>query len=63
MKVEKRTDGWWIKSNRPDVEDMGPYATKAEAAEDMQGVVRTLATLDKKEAAKAARKAKRDATT
>lgn len=42
LKLEHKEDGWWIKSDRPDVLDMGPYSSKVEATEDMRGVERTL---------------------
>lgn len=48
LSLEQRDDGWWIVSARPDVLDMGPYKTKAEAQEDKRGVERTLEELDAK---------------
>ncbi len=43
MKVEpkcvKRPDGWWV-TGIPDGEDMGEYATKAEAEEAARGTVK-----------------------
>lgn len=46
MIIEKREDGWWI-TNTPDgVDEMGPYATKGEAEEDLRGVKRFLKELD-----------------
>jgi len=48
MKLEKRPDGWWI-INVPDCEDCGPYDTKAEAKEDMDGLQRTFDHWDDRE--------------
>jgi hypothetical protein len=45
MKVKKLEDGWWIVDVPDDVLEMGPYATKAEALDDMKGVQRTLDSL------------------
>jgi hypothetical protein len=39
MKPERREDGWWI-TEIPGCEDCGPYDTKADATDDMQGVKR-----------------------
>jgi hypothetical protein len=40
MKLVKRDDGWWI-TDVPDSEDCGPYATRPEAKDDMDGLQRT----------------------
>lgn len=39
MKLERRSDGWWIVRLPPD-EDCGPYATKAEAEDGRRGLER-----------------------
>lgn len=36
-RVEKREDGWWIVNYKDDPE-MGPYDTKKEALEDLEGL-------------------------
>ena len=48
MKPTKRGDGWWITDVPEGVEEMGPYASKAEAQDDMAGVKRAFDTLEKK---------------
>lgn len=37
MILEKRVDGWWIIHHDP---ELGPYQTRAEAEDDMRGLVR-----------------------
>jgi hypothetical protein len=46
MKVEKRDDGYWITDVPEGVQEMGNYATKAEAERDMRGVERSLKSLE-----------------
>lgn len=46
MKIVKKPDGFWIISNRDDVMDMGPYDSKDEATKDMEGVERSLKSLE-----------------
>ena len=40
MKIDRKEDGWWIVNTPEGVLEMGPYATKKEAEEDMAGVKR-----------------------
>jgi hypothetical protein len=46
VKLTKRPDGYWITDVPPGVEEMGPYATQAEAEDDRRGVQRTLDELE-----------------
>jgi len=39
MKLEKRSDGWWI-TQIPECPDCGPYNTKDDAREDLNGLDR-----------------------
>ena len=48
MKITKRPDGWWIVNTPDDVEEMGPYDRRVDAAEDMAGVKRFLKEGDKR---------------
>jgi hypothetical protein len=40
LTLERRPDGWWVKSSVPGVDDLGPYDTRGEATEDREGVLR-----------------------
>lgn len=40
MNLQRRTDGWWIVDTPQDVDEMGPYDTKADAQDDLRGVER-----------------------
>lgn len=42
LKLEKRSDGWWITGWPQGFEDCGPYDNKAEANETKAGLERTL---------------------
>jgi len=38
MRIQKRESEYWIVNTPEDVLEMGPYATRAEAKEDLEGV-------------------------
>ena len=42
MRIEAKTDGWWITRTPAGVEEMGPYASRRQAREDRDGVARFL---------------------
>ena len=45
VRIERRSDGWWIVGDPLlGFDDMGPYLTKAEAEDDGAGVARTVVT-------------------
>jgi hypothetical protein len=46
MKLEKRSDGWWIVEIPDTVTEAGPYDKKIEAEEDQQGLARAFKSLD-----------------
>lgn len=48
MKLEKRSDGWWVIETPAGVLEVGPSDTKAEAQEDLMGLKRFLKEHDAK---------------
>jgi hypothetical protein len=47
MNLKKRDDGWWIVNVPDTITECGPYDTKAEAKDDMDGLQRTFDALDR----------------